>query len=204
MSEEAIVPEARGDVVGLVNVDAQEEAAQCGEPGRAQPKHLELLLGEGAKVDGIGHVEIVVSQKLLGVVSDADPNEFDVAVGEEGGEGAWDKGRVEDLKDEAVVVDAELEGGDGVGLLTVGLGVGPPLNVQAHDLEVVVGVAGVGGEPDTDLAGRSGYEGLDGVGAHFHFVAFVVVVADAVFSYQCCCHRHCCGIERKRERERGF
>lgn len=178
--------------------------AQRGEPGPLQLKHLKLLRGEGAKLSDIGDAEIVVSQKLVGVFLDADPDEDDVGVVEEGGEGAWDKGRVEDLEDEAVVADAELEGGDGVGLLTVGLGVGPPLNVQAHDLEVVVGVAGVGGEPDTDLAGRSGYEGLDGVGAHFHFVAFVVVVADAVFSYQCCCHRHCCGIERKRERERGF
>lgn len=191
MSEEAIVPEARGDVVGLVNVDAQEEAAQCGEPGRAQPKHLELLLGEGAKVDGIGHVEIVVSQKLLGVVSNADPNEFDVAVGEEGGEGAWDKGRVEDLKDEAVVVDAELEGGDGVGRLHVGPGVGLPFHVQAHNHEVIRVVADVGGEPGADLGGGSGDEGLDGVVTHGDFVAFVVVGAGAVFFYQYCRRNHC-------------
>jgi len=165
--------------------------AQRGEPGPLQLKHLKLLRGEGAKLSDIGDAEIVVSQKLVGVFLDADPDEDDVGVVEEGGEGAWDKGRVEDLEDEAVVADAELEGGDGVGRLHVGPGVGLPFHVQAHNHEVIRVVADVGGEPGADLGGGSGDEGLDGVVTHGDFVAFVVVGAGAVFFYQYCRRNHC-------------
>ena len=40
-------------------------------------------------------------KKLVHVTMDADPDECDVGAGEEGDEGAWDGGRVEDLDDEA-------------------------------------------------------------------------------------------------------
>ena len=75
---------------------------------------------------------------------DADPDECDVGAGEEGDEGAWDGGRVEDLEDEAAVVHAEVEGGHGV--VHVGQGVGPPLRDEAHD-EARMVAGGVGGEP---------------------------------------------------------
>ena len=67
-----------------------------------------------------------------------------VGAGEEGDEGAWDGGRVEDLEDEAAVVHAEVEGGHGV--VHVGQGVGPPLRDEAHD-EARRVAGGVGGEP---------------------------------------------------------
>jgi len=68
---------------------------------------------------------------------------------------------VKDLEDEAVWAEAELEGGDGV--LHVALGVGPPLDVQAHQEPSWVG-ADVGGDPGVDEGGIGGEEGVDGVG----------------------------------------
>lgn len=90
---------------------------------------------------------------------------------------------MENLEDEAAFGDAELECGHGV--LHVALGVGAPLDVEAHGedalLVLVLVVAEDGGDPGVDEGGVGGEEGVDGVGVVEGDVVEVVgVVGEAV------------------------
>jgi len=159
--EQAIVPETPGDPLRLLNLHAQNMEAQRLQPSlpqvRVTPK---LIRCQRTKVTHIGHVEVIVLKKLVGVSAYSNAEESNIRISEEGNERVGNVMRVNNLEDEAGVTHAELEGGYGV--LRVGPSVGPPLNVQAH--HEAPATVGVSGEPRGDMGGMGGDEGVDGVG----------------------------------------
>jgi len=136
----------------------------------------ELIRSQRTKVTDIGHVEVIVSKKLIGISLDPNAEESNIRVFQEGIEGTGNVRRVDNLEDEAGVTHAELEGGYGV--LRVRPSVGSPLNVQAHHESMTT--AGVSGEPRGDFGGVGCDQGVDVVGFESDVVQVVGVVAEVV------------------------
>lgn len=124
------VPVAHRHPFGLPHLQAHHLRREPGEPRVLEPSLPHLIRGEGAEVDGIGDLQVLLLVEAFGVAVDADADEGEAVVGEEVSEGVGDVVGVEEEEHEAAAADAELEDGDGV--LGGGEG-GAPLGVEADD-----------------------------------------------------------------------
>ena len=167
---------ADADVVRLLHLQAHHHPHERRQPRAAQHWPPQRVGGELAQVHGARHPQPVPGPQLRDVVADPDPHEGEPVVGEEPGQGVGDVVGAEDLEDEAAVVDADLQHGDGRddGARHAS---GAPLHVEARDVAAAA-VEAVGlAQPPLHHAAEVGDRRVDVVGVERHHDGAVVVVA---------------------------
>jgi hypothetical protein len=148
--ERGRVPGAHAHVVRLLHLHAHHLQHQRLQPRAEQVGPPERVGGEASQVHRARDPQPVPGPQLCSVVADPDADEGEPAVGEEGGQLGRDVVGAEDLEDEAAVVDADLQHGDGAGRRAAG---GAPLHVEAGDVAAAVHAVGLGHPPVHHVAG---------------------------------------------------